>query len=144
MRLDFLLLADKAEALNGKLYLMGGGFDRVGITEAADAVHFDVALGVLVEYRETNLLQRFEVALEDADNKPILTAEVELEMGRPPGMVPGQDQRAIFVVRGPFPIKAPGQYSWVITIGGKRAEPTRFYVDKVAPPPGGVPPIQSQ
>jgi len=32
MQLDFLILADRAEAVNGKLYLLGGAWDRLGLT----------------------------------------------------------------------------------------------------------------
>ena len=33
VEIDFLLLADKAEILNGKLYMMGGAWDRIHLKE---------------------------------------------------------------------------------------------------------------
>ena len=143
MHLDFLLLADRAEAVNGKLYLVGGGFDRVGVASFPANANFDVALGAMVDYNETNEPHTFELRLENVDNDVVLgPIGGQLEVGRPPGMKPGQSQRVMLVVRGPFPIPSPGEYSWVAVLDGSRQEPTRFWLDKVdlpATPPTARP-----
>jgi hypothetical protein len=143
MRLDFLLLADRAEAIGGKLYMIGGGFDRVGVPTFPASANFDVALGAMVDYLETNEPHTFELRLENVDNAVVLgPIGGQVEVGRPPGMKPGQSQRVMIVIRGPFPIPGPGEYSWVAVLDGHKQEPTRFWLDKVdlpAQPPAGNP-----
>jgi hypothetical protein len=131
MRLDFLLLADKAEAIGGKLYVMGGAFDRVGLTAIPGPAQFDVALGVLVGYNETNLKHAFEIRCEDPDGNVVLQGpQGVLEVGRPPGMAPGAEQRALLVFAGPFVFPAAGEYAWVLVLDGVPQAPTRFRVEQ--------------
>lgn len=143
MHLDFLLLADRAEAVNGKLYMVGGGFDRVGVTSLPASANFDVAIGAMVDYNETNEPHTFELRLENVDNDVVLgPIGGQVEVGRPPGMKPAQSQRVMIVIRGPFPIPAPGEYAWVAVLDGHRQAPTRFWLDKVDLPV--VPPSPRQ
>ena len=131
MRLDFLILADKAEAIGGKLYLMGGAFDRMGMTTIPGLAQFDVAAGLLVGYNETNVQQAFELRCEDADNNLVFqAAQGAIEVGRPPGMAAGSEQRALVVFAGPFTFGAPGDYAWVLVLNGERQPPTRFRIEK--------------
>jgi hypothetical protein len=45
-RVDFLLLADRAEVLNGKFYIMGGGWDFIRVTSRNQINPGAVALSV--------------------------------------------------------------------------------------------------
>ena len=143
MRLDFLVLADKAEAIGGKLYLMGGGFDRVRLAAIPGAARFDVAVGILVGFNETNLQHAFELRCEDPDNNLVFDApRGAIEVGRPPGMTAGSEQRALLVLAGPFPFPAAGDYSWVLVLNGERQPPTRCRVEQaqlLAPVPPSRP-----
>jgi len=143
MELDFLLLADRAEAVNGKLYMVGGGFDRALVSnlEAGSGVDIDVAFAILVDYLETNERHRFTLAVENEDNQQMLPpVQAEFEVGRPPGMLPGQAQRVIYVVRGPFPIRQYGGYHWVVTLDGVRQRPTKFWIQALHLPAAPAPP----
>jgi hypothetical protein len=131
MRLDFLILADKAEAIGGKLYLMGGAFDRVGMTTIPGPAQFDVAAGLLVGYNETNVQHGFELRCEDADNNLVFpAAQGAIEVGRPPGMAAGSEQRALVVFAGPFTFGAIGDHAWVLVLNGERQPPTRFRIER--------------
>jgi hypothetical protein len=130
MELDFLLVADRAEAVNGKLYLLGGGWDRITLPQFPGPANFDVALGVLVGYTETNERHVFTISLEDDDNQAVLgPIDGQIELGRPPGLKPAQPQRFLVAVRGPFPLPAPGCYHWVVTLDGRPAGRTMFWAD---------------
>lgn len=144
MDLDFLMLADRAEAVNGKLYMVGGGFDRAFTMNLAGGVDIDVAFGILVDYLETNQRHRFSLVLENEDNHVVLgPIEADFEVGRPPGMVPGQSQRVVYVVRGPFPIPRYGGYHWSLTLDGARQRVTKFWLQPLtAPGPAPIPPPQ--
>jgi hypothetical protein len=137
---DYLILADRAEAINGKLYLIGGGFDRVGITQIPGPANFDLAVGVLVGYNETNVVHRIDLTLEDEDNSVVFSPiTANLELGKPAGMKLGQPQRFQLVLRGPFAIPKTGAYHWVLSLDGERRATTRFWVDKVDLPVGAGP-----
>lgn len=139
MRLDFLILADRAEAINGKLYMVGGGFDRVSVAQVPGTANYDVALGFLVDYNETNEPHEFSLTVQDEDNSVVLgPAGGRVEVGRPPGMVAGQQQRVIIVLRGPFAVAATGNFRWVPVLDGHAEEPTRFRVDHLVLPQGVV------
>lgn len=143
MNHDYLIVADRAEAVNGKLYLMGGGWDRLGLTAFPGNADFDVAVGILVGYNETNEPHKLEVTLETDDNNVVLgPIGAQFEMGKPPGMKKGQAQRFQMVLRGPFTLPAPGAYHWVVMLDGQRAATTDFWADKVALPlaPNQAPP----
>lgn len=132
MRLDFLIMADKAEAINGKLYMIGGGFDRIGVPQFPGSATYDLALSFLVDYNETNESHEFSLALKDADDndlRPPLAGQIEV--GRPAGMKAGQEQRVIIVFRGPFPVSGTGTFRWVPTLDGNEDQSTRFHVDRV-------------
>ncbi|HXM54573.1 MAG TPA: hypothetical protein VOB72_04225 [Candidatus Dormibacteraeota bacterium] len=136
MDLDFLLIADRAEAVNGKLYVMGGGWDRITLPKFPAPANFDVALGVLVGYTETNVRHEFALTLEDDDNQVVLgPVSGQFELGRPPGLKPAQAQRFMVAVRGPFPLPAPGSYHWVATLDGRRSGRTTFWADPMPDQP---------
>jgi hypothetical protein len=133
--LDFLLVADRAEAVNGKLYLLGGGWDRITLSQFPGSANFDVALGVLVGYTETNERHEFHLTLEDDDNQVVLGPVTgQFELGRPPGLKPAQAQRFMVAVRGPFPIPGAGCYHWVLSLDGHHVGRTTFWADPMAAP----------
>ena len=135
MDADYLILSDRAEAVNGKLYMVGGGWDRLGLAQIPGPADFDLALGVLVGYNETNAPHQIEIVLEDEDNKTVIPAiKAQFEIGKPPGMKAGQAQRFQLVLRGPFQIPAAGAYHWVVSLDGERKTITRFWVDRVLLP----------
>jgi hypothetical protein len=130
MQTDFLLVADRAEVVNGKLYLMGGGWDRITLSQFPGPAHFDVAFGVLVGYTETNERHEFQLGMEDDDNQLVIgPIGGQLELGRPPGLKPAQAQRFMVAIRGPFPLPQPGCFHWVLTLDGRQAGRTTFWAD---------------
>jgi hypothetical protein len=129
VEVDFLILADRAETQNGKLYLMGGGWDRLLIPPAEEAVSFSIALGVLVPWNATNRQHRLRVTIEDFDGRPIdFTLEAGFTTGRGPTMFPGEVQRvmvAIPSITQRFP--APGKYTLAAQINGVVKKRVEFY-----------------
>jgi hypothetical protein len=134
VKLDFLILADKAEALNGKLYMIGGAIDRIGLVQIPGPASFDVAIGVLVDYHETRDTHRLTLRMETADNQPVYPPiEIPFATGSPLGLPAGDAVRFTAVVQGPFPIPAEGAYHWVAEVDGQRFDPRHFRVTKVTP-----------
>lgn len=110
----------------------------------------NVGLGFLitVPLLRTNQQHKVEVQLLTEDGQPVRppqpdgddTAEpVQFEMvfnvGRPPGLQPGDDQLVAGAVNLPaLPMPAAGKYEFVISLDG---DPQTRLVFRVSPAPGG-------
>ena len=124
---DFLLLADRAEAINGKLYMMGGAWERVGVVDFAQPLSISVALGILVPWSATNQNHALTLEIRDADGQPIpFKVEATFVAGRPP-FLNGETQRMLLAIPG-VSVVLPGAGSYVLaaSIGGVEAKVVRF------------------
>lgn len=140
MRQEFLILADGAEAVSGKIYILGGGVERHVAGTFPAALQADVACSVLVGWGEANRTFAVTLKIVDEDAKVAAALEFTMESGRPPGAKPGQDLRTLLAVRGPFPIPHPGGYKVAMELNGVLQEPPfRFWVDQV----GSAPAVQA-
>jgi hypothetical protein len=117
---------------------MGAGFSDVrqvvGAGQAPPPFHFGIGLSVLVGWTETNIRHHIVVTLEPEDGgAPLLTAEADLEVGRPPGSVEGGDQRAVLAMTGEVQFPAPGGYRLLAVLGNQRRAAS-FRVHHEMPP----------
>src|SRR5215213_3704668 len=91
-----MMLADAAQAVEGKLYILGGGWSVTGPEPAASAI----AAYIQVPWDRTNVEHRFAFELMDSDGHPVaaetsegdeepVTIEGAIEVGRPVGVTPG-------------------------------------------------------
>jgi hypothetical protein len=133
MQQEFLILAEAAEATNGKIYVLGGGIDRHYVQKdwkEPIQLRADIAVGILVDWNETNNRHGLAIRIVDEDDKEIAKVDGEFETGRPPGAKLGQQLRNLIAIRGPFPLPRPGAYKVVLELDGARQEPPfRFWVD---------------
>jgi hypothetical protein len=95
MQTEWIILADFAEVLNGKLYTMGAGWDKLTVNAIPASQAFAVGASFLVDWNETNQRHIVEILLTDEDERRIATLSAHLEVGRPPGSIPGQTQRVM-------------------------------------------------
>ena len=110
MRIEYAVLADHAEIVNGKLYLMGGGWDTYNATQVPVNVRMAIAIGVRIEWDETNKPVPVRVYVEDDDGLEIVRAEGALNVGRPPHLPPGSGQLAQMAVTLPANVPQFGGY----------------------------------
>ena len=139
VQIKMMVAADAAQAVNGKLYILGGGFDRINMPTQPFEFRFELALLIEVPWTATNEPYQLVVELLDADGQPVgYRAEVEMETGRPPGSRRG----ASFTVPLALPVFAefpgPGRYTLRGSINGIEQE-QRVSIEAIAPPPGGLP-----
>lgn len=139
--IDFLILADRAEGINGKLYMMGGGWQELYVNDFAQPVPLSMAVGVLVPWNATNEDHTVKVWVEHEDGRR-LPPEVsaQLNVGRPPSAVPGQSFRAIIAVTGTWGLLGPGMYRAVALVGD--AAP-RYAAFRALPMPGQPPTLEA-
>lgn len=83
--IDHLLTSDYAEVVGGKLFLMGGGWDKFAPPAYPAQMRLGIAVGVRVPYLEANSPHHFSVALTRGDGGELFKVEGDLETGRSPG-----------------------------------------------------------
>lgn len=122
----FLILADRAEVVNGKLYMMGGGWDQVRVADFGRAVSLGIALGVDVPWLAANRQHTWRLTIESSED--VLLAEVEgtFVIGRPATLEYGTNQQVPLAVSLPLGIPGPGTYSIVVSLNGREAARARF------------------
>lgn len=122
VRIDMLMPANHAEAVNGLLYLIGGGWTdlhRRIIGRQVPPSHFGVALSVRVPWNETNTPHKFVVDIQNEDaTTTIAHVDGEINVGRPPQITPGAVQHAVIALNVDTVFPAPGGYRIVATIDG--------------------------
>jgi hypothetical protein len=124
-----MLLADAAQEVLGKLYVLGGGWSVTG----PDVPPMALAIKLDVPWSDANASHVFELRLVDTDGHAVKvqdgaqgTSEVRIggnfEVGRPAGLPPGSDIDCAFTVNvGAIPLTG-GRYAWQLWIDGETAE----------------------
>lgn len=150
VEVDFLLLADKVEVLNGKLYMMGGAWDRRYISNIAAPIDVSMALGVLVPWNLTNEPHSLRIRLEDEDGNVVppevavgnvapQEVTVSVNVGRPTNSTRGQQFRAMVALTARWMLPKFGTYRIVVLLEGRDKKSTTFYAverqAQAAPPP---------
>jgi uncharacterized protein DUF6941 len=122
-----LLLADSAQAVDGKLYVLGGAWNMLRFPEFPASLMVGIAVAIDVDWNETNQRHHLDIHFEDADGhemEPRIGAD--FEAGRPPGAIAGAELRIVLAVNGPVSVPTPGSYAAVATIGGEELARSRF------------------
>lgn len=121
-----MLLADHAEAINGKLYIMGGGWSLTGPQPCPSAL----AIKIEVPWNATNRKHELKVELLDGDYRPVVVPTPTggspmvitgaFEVGRPPGIIVGTPLDVPFAVNiSPIPLEPERRYIWKLSIDGQ-------------------------
>lgn len=121
-----LLLADAAQAIGGKLYILGGGWSITGPEPAPMAI----ALKIEVPWDQANIKHDFRLVLLDADGNHVTTKtdkgekNIEIsgnfEAGRRAGLIPGTPLDVSLAINFPaFPLKPSSRYAWKLYINEK-------------------------
>lgn len=144
-----LVLCDWAEAVGGKVYIMGAGWTRLAANAPAPVA---AAVFVRVPWDQTNRQHAIALALLTEDGHPVSPAvpgvppevvvppvrlEGKFEVGRPAGTREGSPLAASFAFRAPALSLNPGRYSFQLQIDGDPYASAPFEV--VAPQTGGHP-----
>jgi len=128
-----MLLADAAQAVDNKLYILGGGWSITGPAPTPMAF----ALKIEVPWNDTNRKHQLRLILEDQDGQPVkiptpvgeqlVEIQSEFEVGRPPGLTAGTPiDLALAINVGPLPIPPGGRYVWKCLINNEAQEEVSF------------------
>ena len=125
-----ILLADAAQAAEGKLYVLGGGWSITGPEPSPMAL----AVKIEVPWDQANHPHVCRLELLDSDGQPVeaetpigeeqpIFFEANFEVGRPAGVKPGTPIDLPLAVNiPPVRLDAGGRYEWRMSIDG-RTEP---------------------
>jgi len=83
--IDFLLTADFAEVVQGKVYIMGAGWDKFAPPAYPAVMRIGLAAGIRVPYLESNVPHHLSVTLRSGDGEDLFRIDGDLETGRPAG-----------------------------------------------------------
>ncbi len=107
---DFLILADKAEAVNGKLYMMGGGWDRLYVVDFAQPQRISIGLAIIVPWNATNANHTLSIRAETQDGSELAAFTLTFKAGRSPELGQGDAQRIPLGLELLAPLPGPGTY----------------------------------
>jgi hypothetical protein len=125
-----MLLADAAQAVGGKLNVLGGGWSIIG----PDPASFAIAVYLQTPWDQANTTHTFRLELLDSDGQQVLlpqpdggeepiVIEGQHEAGRPPGLKPGTPLDGAFAIQFAGVPLPPGQrLEFRLTIDGETHE----------------------
>lgn len=134
MEVEWIILADSAQVVGNKLYLLGGGWDVLSSQRGLPfQQRCSVAVSIKVPWNETNQKHGFEIEMLSEDEqteepRSMMKAAGQFEVGRPAGIPSGQDQRVQLAMDMILKIESAGPKIVVARIDGAEARRTRFYV----------------
>lgn len=128
-RVEYLVLADAVEALNGKLYMMGGGWDTMFIRDISVPAALSFACGVEVPWNVTDDDHTLVVSVTDADGVEIAPPlSITFRTGRPPTLERAASMHLPFAVKGEFRFPGYGPFSLKAGVDGDDGRVFRFFV----------------
>jgi hypothetical protein len=124
-----MLLAESAQAVGGKLYILGGGWSITGPLPAPSAIALKIEVPWDLAARRHNIL----LELVNADGQPIrlptpegeqaVRAEAQFETGIPAGLIAGTPIDATLAINvAPLPLPPGSRYMWRLSIDGDTRE----------------------
>jgi len=127
-----MLLADSAQEMNGKLFVLGGGWNIMG-GPAPSAV----AMHIHVPWDRTNIVHEWLLELVDHDSEPVMVPGPageqpirvggNFEVGRPTGVPYGSELGVSLAVNiAPLPLRPGGRYVWRLSIDGATEDAWRL------------------
>ncbi len=141
MEVEWLMLADRAEVINNKLYVMGGGWDVLTVNTP---LPFNQACGIAVSFivdwnDDTNRPHEVGVDVRTEDGQTVWSMGGRIEVGRPAGIRPGQDQHIQIAANVGLMIPALGTYVLVAQIDTVEQPRTRAFNVVPGPTFGAAP-----
>jgi hypothetical protein len=138
-----VMLADSAQAIEGKLFILGGGWSITGPAPTPSAL----AAYIEVSWDLSNHRHTWQFDLLDSDGQPVMietpvgqqpmVLQGEFEVGRPPGITPGTGLGMPLAINlGPIPLQPGSRYEWRLSINGEVDENWRLPFSTRAAPAG--------
>jgi hypothetical protein len=126
MEIDFLILADYAESVNNKLYMMGGAWNQIAAPMFPMNLKMAFVVGINFEENELPARIPLQISMRDvqADRPaiPDILAEIAVQLAEPTNVKP----RSLLAINTQFPLPGAGYYSVVASAGPNVRRETFF------------------
>ncbi len=134
VNIDYLILADWAEVINGKIYVQGGGWTAINAREPLPVSRtIAIAVSPRVEWHETN--QPHDLAIRiirEEGQAELARIDARFEVGRSAGLPMGSSQPHPIAVNLPLKFERAGEYEVRASIDGEEVTTLAFRVDQKA------------
>jgi hypothetical protein len=132
VEIEWLMLADSAQVVLNKLYLLGGGWDSITFNKDVPQ-HFAIAVSIKVPWDETNQKHTFEIEVLSEDKnteelKSLAKMGGKFEVGRAAGIPVGREQRIQLALNMGFKFDSPGTKRITASIDGTISKQLDFNV----------------
>ena len=130
-RVDCFLTADAAQVAEGKLYVLGGGWERLTVQQVPVTRTVELATRIIVAWTETNRPLQFALQLVTEDGEALLNpaATPSVTVGRPVHLREGSDQAVPLVLKvNGVALKQAGRYAFTLSYEGEELARTAFEV----------------
>jgi len=117
VEIDFVILADFAQAGGGKLNLIGGGWNVYRATQYPVILPFGLGIAFLVPWSLTNRKHPWGFAIRRSEGMELASGGGDFEIGRETGIPPGMTQRVTIGMAGQLQLLEPGTYEIVVRTG---------------------------
>jgi hypothetical protein len=140
-----LILCDHAEAVNGKLYINGGGWNLLFAPDRP--INISLAILIEVPWTETNTPHVFRADLLTADGDVVsvdgneISLTGQFEVGRPPGIKPGTSLNTPLAMQINALSLPAGGYEWRLFIDEDQVARRAFQVMSLPGMTGLAPPF---
>ena len=118
IEIDFVILADFAQAVQGKLNLIGAGWNIHNAKQYPSLLPFGIGIGILVPWSLTNRRHNFRFVIKASEGADVASGGVGFEVGRPLGIKPGMTQRVVVGFSGQLQLPEPGTYELIVSAAG--------------------------
>jgi hypothetical protein len=113
-QIEYVTLANHAEAINGLLYLQGAGWTDIqppsGPQGQPGIVHFGIGVSILIGWNETNRRYPLKLRIISEDGPDLLNIDAQVEAGRPAGIPAGSDLRSVLAINAEAQFPKTGGY----------------------------------
>lgn len=132
MDIEHALIADYAEIVQGKLYLMGGGWDTTHASQVPATVRLAVAVGVRLDWGDTDHQFPVVIRVEDDDGHEFVRIQGAVSASRPANAIPGAGQLAQVAANLQVTLPELGGYRVHVSVGGDEAAVARNLPFRIA------------
>ena len=123
MKIEFLILADAAQVVGGKLFMLGGAWNLHRSGNFPSQFQFSIALSVLVAWDEAGMAHPFTLTIADDAGIPVVPQiQGQFEVGRSEQIPKGTTQRALVSVNVMMAVPRPGKYIVSATAGTSKVD----------------------
>jgi hypothetical protein len=119
--IEFVILAERAEILNGKLYMMGGGYDRLFLDwPPPQSLPITFAVGLLVPLEASRREHHLQFAIRDEAGNTVAASDlIGLNIARPTGLCQEERPRVMLApLGGPVTFPSYGMFTLHVTLNG--------------------------